>query len=199
MISKLLSQKIGSAAHVLTRAFHDDPLSVYACPDPKDRPTILEWLFLGHLRYAHLFGEAYTASDPVLGTAIWLCPGDHVMDEPRMAEAGLLPNQEQSDSLKRAEPVFALIGSAHEREAPSRHWYLDFIGVEPDHQGEGIGGRLLRPILAAADHDALPCYTWTAQPKNVAFYQKHDFRVCTDIVEPETGVHVWTFLRHAQR
>jgi GNAT superfamily N-acetyltransferase len=50
------------------------------------------------------------------------------------------------------------------------------IGVDPAHQGEGIGRLLLAPILRAADGAGLPVYLETEEPATVAFYQRLGFR-----------------------
>ena len=51
---------------------------------------------------------------------------------------------------------FAETASLHPAEP---HWYLAFIGIEPDRQGQGLGEKLLAPVLKTADHRIL-CITW---------------------------------------
>ncbi len=50
-----------------------------------------------------------------------------------------------------------------------RHAY-----VMPGHQGEGIGGRLLRRILASTERRVL-VGTWAAASWAIAFYERHGF------------------------
>jgi GNAT superfamily N-acetyltransferase len=70
------------------------------------------------------------------------------------------------------------------------------VGVIPPRQGQGFGRALLRPVLDRADAEGLPCYLETAQPGNVAFYQKLGFDIIADMVEPRSGLRLWTFRRN---
>jgi ribosomal protein S18 acetylase RimI-like enzyme len=75
---------------------------------------------------------------------------------------------------------------------PGRHWYLWVLGAEPRCQGQGIGGRLLEPVLGQADRDGLPCYLENETERNVAFYQRHGSEVVSDGVVPDLEVRIWT-------
>src|SRR5205814_750721 len=65
---------------------------------------------------------------------------------------------------------FLRMGSAleakHHALCPEPHRYLYFLGVDPPHQRKGLGGELLRPGLAQADRDGLPCYLETGKESN---------------------------------
>jgi hypothetical protein len=52
---------------------------------------------------------------------------------------------------------------------------------------------LLAPILQQASADHHPVYLETAQPSNVFFYQKLGFDVIREVVEPGSGLRIWTF------
>jgi ribosomal protein S18 acetylase RimI-like enzyme len=49
------------------------------------------------------------------------------------------------------------------------------LGVSPEYQGQGIGGRLLQPVLQEADRTKTPCYLETSTAAAVRFYQRHGF------------------------
>jgi GNAT superfamily N-acetyltransferase len=53
-----------------------------------------------------------------------------------------------------------------------RHSY-----VLPDHQGKGIGGKLLKYLLSLARTSEVLVGTWEAAYWAVRFYEKHDFRL----------------------
>jgi GNAT superfamily N-acetyltransferase len=44
--------------------------------------------------------------------------------------------------------------------------------VRSGHQRQGIGSRLLEPVLACGDNDRLPAYLETAAERNLVFYQR---------------------------
>ena len=74
----------------------------------------------------------------------------------------------------------------HEQFCPEPHLYLGMIGVSPTFQGEGIGRKLLEPVLKKADRTNMPCYLETTTTGAVRFYERLGFEV----------VHQDTFLDH---
>ena len=62
-------------------------------------------------------------------------------------------------------PKFMRYGANAERAHPAdRHWYLVVAGVRPEAQRQGLGSRLMRHELDAADIDGIPVYLETAGP-----------------------------------
>ena len=50
-------------------------------------------------------------------------------------------------------------------------------------------------MIDRADTAGQPCYLETAQPTNVAFYEKMGFDRVVDTREPQSGLRLWTFRR----
>ena len=50
-----------------------------------------------------------------------------------------------------------------------------------DHQGAGVGGRVVRELLSRADAQSLPVYLETESESNVAMYEHFGFRVVEQI------------------
>ena len=48
-------------------------------------------------------------------------------------------------------------------------WYLHHVGVDPDHQGGGIGSALVKSGLARAAEDGIPAYLEAGNPRNVPY------------------------------
>ena len=66
--------------------------------------------------------------------------------------------------------------SGVERVHPTEpHRYLAFIGVHPEAQGRGHGGRLLAAMTAELDMQGLPAYLESSDPRNEALYVRHGF------------------------
>jgi ribosomal protein S18 acetylase RimI-like enzyme len=78
---------------------------------------------------------------------------------------------------------------------PGSHWYLAGIGVEPAVQRHGVGSALLRPGLDAADRAGLPAALLTNSERNLAFYERHGFRVIHEGETPSGGPHAWMMRR----
>jgi len=156
------------AIAALTAAFRADP--------------VVRWLYPEETEYdAHFprFAEAFGGNAFTCGTAffqegaaaLWLPPGAGP-DENALVEVLV-----ETVSPTRLDAVFAQLeqmGRAHPAEP---HWYLPLIGVEPERRGAGLGGALMREVLARCDHDGLPAYLESTNPRNIPFYERLGFRV----------------------
>ena len=97
--------------------------------------------------------------------------------------------------FRRLMNVMTCIEPLHKRDVPAAHWYLMSLGVDPPRQGQGVGGRLIQPILARADAERLPCYLETMKERNLPFYRRHGFEVVVEDVIPKGGPRFWTMRR----
>jgi ribosomal protein S18 acetylase RimI-like enzyme len=190
-------EDIGLAARILARAFHTDPPFEYFIPDPVRRAQVLPQFFARFVRHGQLFGEVHTTPQPSEAVAIWLPPGstDITPDQERRSGLDELPEVLGEDSFARLSTFLARMHDLHHAAMAGDHWYLFFIGVEPECQGRGIGGALLGPMLARAGHELIPCYLETFLARNVPFYQRHGFKVVVEGTLPESGLAFWTMRR----
>ena len=63
----------------------------------------------------------------------------------------------------------------HHPQTP--HYYLEYLGVEPALQGQGLGSHLLSELTRRADAAHVGCYLETATPRNLPLYQRFGFQV----------------------
>jgi len=152
----------------LTLAFASDPPSRWAWPDPQQYLEAFP-------RFARAFGghavERGTAHyhDGFFGVALWLPPGT------APDEASLVRVIEETMDAARRDAAFSMferMGAYHPREA---HWHLPLIGVDPAHQGQGIGATLLRQVLKTCDEGRVLAYLEATSPRNVPLYERHGF------------------------
>jgi GNAT superfamily N-acetyltransferase len=154
---------------VLTLAFAGDPACRWAWPDP------LQYLE-AFPRFAQAFGgsafdlgTAYYDSS-YSGVALWLPPGAKP-DEESLIQ---VINDTVAPGLKDAMfKMFEQMDSYHPGEA---HWHLPLIGVDPAHQGGGIGIALLNHVLKECDGQRIPAYLEATSTRNVPLYERHGFR-----------------------
>ncbi len=59
--------------------------------------------------------------------------------------------------------------------------YIDFIGVLPQRQRGGIGGKLLKKAIERSRETNLPIYLITSMPENLPFYNLFNFEVYQQI------------------
>ena len=52
----------------------------------------------------------------------------------------------------------------------------------------------MRPILARAGAEGLPCYLETQNERNVPFYERHGFEVVSDGEVPKRGLRGWAMV-----
>ena len=177
-------------AQLFGHALYDDPLAMFACPDSSLRADWLPSSFAAFLEMGHALGEVIGAGDPPVGAAIFR----RVLEQ---HETETPPSGEMHPLDKR---LFAQIDAAEHQlhnVSSGPHWFLDVIGVLPEHQGQGIGGSLIQTVIAKAGNENLPILLVTWQPRNLAFYRKHGFEVVCEGDGPNHGPHWWGFVRPA--
>jgi ribosomal protein S18 acetylase RimI-like enzyme len=196
----LASAHTHQAMAALGRAFVEDPLIRYVVADDHKRSKLTHELYGGIIRYALLYGHAYTTAS-IAGAACWLPPGQSSPTLLRMLRAGMLkiPLRLGWKGYQRLNAFEAQAQAHHKRHAPGPHWYLWALGVDPAHQGKGLGGALLRPVLARADAEAMPCYLETQNRKNLPFYEQHGFQVSEQKEVFKNAVTTWAMLRQPLR
>lgn len=195
-VDRLREESLDRAADVLARAFFTDPYTVYILPDDEIREDLLYWYFGALIQYGLLCGEVDTVASGA-AVAVWLPQGDPEQDANALQQSGLLdaPDMLGMEAFTRLVTITGHLERVRKQLAPTRHWYLPAIGVDPAQQGRGWGGALLRPALARADADGRSCYLETFQPANGPFYQRRGFRLLGAEIEPVSGLPFWTFGR----
>jgi ribosomal protein S18 acetylase RimI-like enzyme len=194
-IVPLSAARLDAAAESLGRAFHEDPLQRYVLPDAAQRRRRSPAHFRPVLAYGLRYGEVFTTEAGPLGAAVWLPPGATAVTEERAASVGMdrLGESIGEEAAARFYSVLGYLDPFHEQDVREPHWYTMVVGVSPEAQGRGLGRALLRPVLERAAAAGQPCYLETAQPANVGFYRALGFRVVRDMLEPGSGLRLWTF------
>jgi len=196
-IVTLADSQISAAAATLARAFHDDPLMVYAIPEAADRARLLPGVYARMIRFGCLAGEVYATAGALEGVAVWLPPNAKWTRE-KIEASGMhqMPILIGKDAYQRYREVVGREWQARERDMTGACWYLFLLGVEPSHQRRGVGGALMRPVLERADIAKSACYLETENERNVAFYRKQGFDLIVNGEEAgASGVRFWTFRR----
>ena len=121
---------------ILTLAFSGDPASRWTWPEPK---VFLE----AFPRFARAFGGAAFALGSAhrvgfAGAALWLPPGSRPDDA---AIGSLMQETAHLQTAVDGPAVMQRIADFHPQET---HWYLPLLGIDPLHQGNGIGGALMQ-------------------------------------------------------
>lgn len=195
-ITTLSPARRPAVAAALARAFFEDPSWVWAIPDGDKRRRVQAWFFPAAVSYGLRFGRVYTDEAAACG-AIWLPPGDTDMPALRMMRVGLLlmPLKAGLSSFSRFVAMGGALDERHKQDVHGPHWYLWLLGVDPPRQGQGLGTRLVQPVLDQADADGVVCYLDTTLERNLSFYRRLGFEVVFAGQFPKGGPSFWTLRR----
>jgi ribosomal protein S18 acetylase RimI-like enzyme len=185
------------ASEVLARAFANDPELIRFVTEPRRRAELLHSMFRMVLSHAILHGEVYAVSPRMEGIAAWLPSGAPDISFWTMLRSGglTLLFRGSWEFLQKMKQDEDFAGELRRRLAPSPHWYLAVLGVDPEFQGKGYASRLLRPMLARLEEERIPCYVETSVEEYVPIYQHFGFKVIKEAVLPGSKGRVWAMLR----
>lgn len=184
--------KVADLAESLAGAFYDDPLFSWLFPDASRRLTISRRGFDLYLRRVWLrHEETYTVGDSA-GVCVWEPPGTWKLGA--REQLSLLPVMLRvfGRNLPRLLGTLNAVEKDHPEEP---HYYLAFVGVEPESQGRGIGSIIMHPVLQRCDAEGVPAYLEASAPRNRALYERHGFEVTEEIKPGRGGPPMWRMWR----
>ena len=178
----------------LSRAFEDDPVSVFLFPNARTRRRRLASFYRMVLPLLAGHGAVYTEPE-LRGAAAWQAPSP-----PKPSPvAELLGTLAMLSTLRTASPralqLARVVACSHPRKP---HWYLGILGTNPADQRGGIGSTLMAPVLERCDSEGLPAYLESSKRENIPFYQRHGFSL-TGELQIEGGPTLWPMLRAPRR
>lgn len=200
-VRPLRRNEVKPGGRVIAGSLLVEPGFTAIIPDPGKRLKVMTPLMTGTLSHAVRLGTAYGAilDGKVLGVAIWLPPGAFPFN--MMANLRLLPSLRgmRHIGLAKARELATVEENAKAHFPGEPVWYLQAFGVSPETQGQGIGSRLLQPVLDQADASGKACYLETGTERNVRFYERFGFEVReSDVNLVSEGPTHWTMIRQPQ-
>jgi len=185
--------QIAHVVHLYSRAFVNDPLFTYFLPDPKDRLKKLDYVFEFIITGGLKYGEVMAMEDSLKSVAV-LLPSDKIRMtlQQQIACGGLkLCLDVGLGVVHRLSYLHEFTAKLQKRHMPEKHRYLQLLGVDPEMQGQGYGGRMLHEIQRRLKVERLPLYLETENEKNLPFYTKRGFKVMEATQLPRTSIPVW--------
>jgi GNAT superfamily N-acetyltransferase len=194
---RLEKKHVKAASLMLARAFREDPIEKYAFPELGGEDPRMPYAFELMIRIGLKYGYALTTSPRLEGAAVWARIKTPEYPLWRMLLAGaMLPAMRMGREAGRRMQVFSSgLETKHREIIGDTHWYLQLLGVDPEHQGKGYAGRLLRERLTRIDEEGLACYLETELAKNVPLYEHFGFRTVEEYPVPGTPLRMWLMLR----
>ncbi len=191
-IGRAAPSDVPSVAHTLARAFHDDPVFNWLLAEDPGRMRILK-------RYFELFSsrvwihqqETYTTVDTV-AAAIWNLPRRWHINLRTLASLAPGSIGAFGRHLPRVMRALAVVESKHPKVP---HYYLAFVGVNPQWQGRGLGTAVLAPVLERCDRERVPAYLESSSPRSQALYERNGFKVTEEFKFAKSAPPMWRMWR----
>ncbi len=181
--------------NALARAFRDAPLNVAVLGgDDRRRTRANRHGMRGLLASARGGAVVWTeGSSAPAGALIGVRPACHPLPPPPLGSQLRSLLGQGWRATRRWGEAYRSLAEIHPEDP---HWYLAVLGVDPDHQGRGVGSALLAAFLARVDDERQPAYLETDRERNLAFYQRAGFETVreTRILD----VPVWCMWRTAK-
>lgn len=186
----------------LARAFDADPLFQFLFPREKQRRRWLDIIMAGTIAETladnHVFVPTSPAGGPAVGVMAIVPPNAY--PTPSSRDWQFIWNRRERPSfslppfrlLRSAFPALSAIRKLHIKQP---HYYLQTVGVHPDHKGKGVGGLFMRELCDMADQAGVAAYLETSNPANLGFYRRFRFEELDRLDTPGGGPPIWTMLR----
>jgi ribosomal protein S18 acetylase RimI-like enzyme len=195
----LENDAIKTAALCVAAALENDPFYHTITADrAENRRAVLADYVEYSIREAQQHGFV-TLAEGDKGAAIWLKPLEASIAEQAQAAkeayfAGLLGE----NGLRTYRNLIEVMAPQAEALIDPAAWYLSILGVCPDQQGKGLGAALLRPVLALADEQRVPCFVESDNRRNLAFYERAGFVLVSEYTDPATSLEFSILIRPPQ-
>jgi len=174
---------------VLARAFRDNPMNIEIHgPNPNRRVRAnragLCALVLDSQNKAAV--RVIKHENQVVGGFVATPPGHRGLPRPSLSrQIGCFWHQGARAMLRWGEVSRGLARSRPDLA----HWYLAVLGVDPEYQGRGLGGRLLEALFKLVGGGPTPLYLESDRPESVRFYRGRGFEKRAERVVH--GVSCW--------
>jgi ribosomal protein S18 acetylase RimI-like enzyme len=161
--------------NVLARAFRDNPMNVAihgASPRRRLRANRAGLRALILDSGEHAIARVIRIDQQVVGGFVAIPPGLFPLPRPRIRrQLGCLLHQ-GARAMEQWSRVDFELGQFR---TSLDHWYLAVLGVDPTHQGRGLGGRLLAELTRLAEERPAPIYLEADRAESVRFYRGRGF------------------------
>ncbi len=145
---------------------------------------------------AEQYGILYLPKEHNHGASIWSKPinADLELIKQQQKKA-FLKDELGKDAFDTYTQITGFMASKADELVRADTWYLSIVGLKPEFQGKGLGGGLIKPVLAETDKLNLTTYLETFTPANISFYKRIGYETIASFIEPVTNAEYWVMSR----
>jgi ribosomal protein S18 acetylase RimI-like enzyme len=156
-------------SNLFATAFMDDPIFDFMARPGAGRRAALE-LFFRELFSARDIPQNEVWMSPDGAACVsWLAPGARHSPSGIAQKLSWVPFFLKVSGIARVGRILALLEAMAKHHPRERHFYLAYVAVSPEFQGNGLGSRLVKATLERIDEANMPVYVESSNPKNIIF------------------------------
>ncbi len=187
------------AGQAMADAFVDDPIWRKLFEGQSELDRKYQAFFETPVRHCLKYGRVYANSAGIEGLIAYVPGKFSDMTFWRMLRSGALGcgMRMGMEAGRKMADLRVLSGHRAEHTAGRSYLYLLLLGVKTAHQGKGIGGSLLRALIAEADEEDCAIYLETETEQNVRLYERFGFKTVKKITLEKLGLPMWEMMRES--
>lgn len=187
-----------AVSRTLARSFSTDPVvDWFVRADSRRERALKTWFDFAVVKLG-LPGRETWMSDDARAVALWIPPPQKEMQLSFVDEIAAIPTFLSVVSLARLGRMQRLRAAFDANHPKAPHWYLFFLAVDPDCQGQGLGSAILKSTLAQIDAKGEDAYLEASSEKNVPLYLRHGFEIISEFKPQDDGPKLWGMWRKAR-
>jgi GNAT superfamily N-acetyltransferase len=197
---KLTFRDAFQAGEAMAGAFVDDPVWRKLFGGESDLARKYQAFFEVPIRICLQYGKVYATSDNFEGIVSYMPGRFSDITFWRFLRCGAFGCGMRIGMTagKRMNDLRVLPADRAIHSAGRPYIYLLLLGVKTAHRGKGLGGLLLRALMADCDAQGLPIYLETETEENVRMYEHFGFRLIKKVTLDKLGLPMWEMVREAQ-
>ena len=183
MLYEVPLNKINEMADVSAEAFigANDPIGNFMFQNEPDHLDLKRRFFRSLVTSCSPEVVRQAISPALEAVSIWFPPGlSHSQD----ADLDPLGPQDFKDpgTMEKMQAVNDVIAALTARLGSEPQWYLHLVAVSPEFRNRGYSSLLIKPMLARAGKEGLPCTLITQSIENVRKYEHWGFKVMSEML-----------------
>lgn len=163
---------------ILTKSFENNQSVNYIAKQDEKRLKRISALMDYSFEVCHSFGDVFLSDDKKACALVLYPDKKKTTLKSILLDVKLISSCIGIENIKKALARESKIKQLQPKELM---YYLWFIGVDPEHQSEGIGSDLLKEIIQDSKYKERPVYLETSTLKNLPWYKKFGFQIYNEL------------------